>query len=52
MPKKNDKYKNNVYTIDLKGFNTDINLFRGIYGYFYQSEIKICKLTRKKFELI
>ena len=39
------KYKNNVYTIDLKGFNTDINQFRGIYGYFYQSEIKNLNYT-------
>ena len=50
------KYKNNVYTIDLKGFNTDINLFRGIYGYFYQSEIKnlnyLKKIINKKVQTL
>ena len=32
------KYKNNIYTIDLKKFNSDINNFRGVYGYFYQAK--------------
>ena len=43
------KYKNNIYAIDLK-LNTDINNFRGVYGYFYQAKIK--NLTIKKLILV
>ena len=48
------KYKNNIYAIDLKKLNTDINNFRGVYGYFYQAKIKnlnyLNKIINKKVQ--
>ena len=50
------KYKNNIYTIDLKKLSTDINNFRGVYGYFYQTKIKnlnyINKIINKKVQTL
>ena len=50
------KYKNNIYAIDLKKLNTDINNFRGVYGYFYQAKIKnlnyLNKIINKKVQTL
>tara|TARA_S200000501_G_scaffold377200_1_gene434668 strand:- start:6973 stop:8163 length:1191 start_codon:yes stop_codon:yes gene_type:complete len=50
------KYKNNIYTIDLKKLSKDINNFRGVYGYFYQTKIKnlnyINKIINKKVQTL
>ena len=50
------KYKNNIYTIDLKKVSADIHNFRGVYGYFYQAKIKnlnyLKKITNKKVQTL
>jgi len=50
------KYKNNVYTINLKDLKTDIDLLRGNYGFFYQIEAKnlnfLNKIINKKVQTL
>ena len=50
------KYKNNVYTINLKDIKTDINLLRGNYGFFYQIDAKnlnfLNKIINKKVQTL
>ncbi len=41
------KYKNNVYTLNLRDIKKDIDLLRGNYGFFYQINSKNLKFLNK-----
>ena len=42
------KYKNNIYTIQIKNLNKNIDSLRGNYGYFYEMNSKKILIFSKK----
>ena len=50
------KYKNNIYTIQIKNLNKNIDSLRGNYGYFYEMNSKnlniLKKIVNKKIQTI